>query len=215
MSLVRELKAEKAIERQQLLNTITKYIGSLGVDALLVEESSTDNFGGTINELVIRLKGKSIDRIRLNSMDYISCGVLSSVSRFHYEVFLDKKLTRNYTRQIRAKTKSIKEKKTLGLFGGKVIDINWVGQDLAELLNHDSEISKVLLDCTKALGNPEFQIRAKSPSTVEILGPRFVEPQRIMDLLAVGKMGQFEECIFEFNICERIAKHVRELASGW
>ena len=214
MSLVRELEARKVIERRQLFEAITNHLRNLGVDASLVEESSMDNFGGTVREPIIELKGRSIDRIRLASTDYLSCGILASVSRFHYEVFLDKKFTRKFSKDIRAKTKSIKDKKSLGLFGGTVVGINWVGQDLAELLNHDSEITKVLLDCIKSTGKPEFQVQTRSTSTVEILGPRFAEPQRITDLLTLGAKERFEECIFGFKICERIARHIRELASN-
>ena len=196
MGLVRELEAKKAIERRQLVQAVMSYLHSLSVDAFPVEDTSTDRLGGAISEPVIQLNGQSINRIRLASTDFISCGIMGSVSRFHYEILLDKKLARKSNQQIRAKTKSIKEKKSLGLFGGRVVGINWVGRDLSELLNHDSNISKILLNCTKSLGEPEFRIQTKSPYTVEILGPRFIEPQRIIDLLAIESKERFEECVF-------------------
>lgn len=215
MSLVRELEAKKVIERQQLVQVIIGYLHSLGIDAFLVEDTSTDRFGGAISEPVIQLNGQSINRIRLKSTEFISCGIMGSVSRFHYEILLDKKLARKSNQKIRTKTKSIKEKKSFGLFGGRVVGINWVGRDLAELLNHDSNILKILLDCTKSLGEPEFRIQTKSPYSVEILGPRFIESQRIMDLLAVESKERFEKCVFGYRICDRIAKHIRELATAW
>jgi len=215
MSLVRELEAKKAIERRQLVQVIMGYLHNLGIDVFLVEATSTDRFGGAISEPVIQLNGQSINRIRLTSTEFISCGIIGSVSRFRYEILLDKKFTRKSTQQIRTKTKPIKEKKKLGLFGGRVVGINWVGRDLAELLNHDANIVEILLDCTKSLGEPEFRIQTKSPYTVEILGPRFVEPQRIMDLLAVDSKERFEKCVLGYRICDRIAKHIRELATAW
>ena len=215
MGLVRELEVKRAIERRQLVEAITNYLRSLEVDAIPGEESSKDMFGETSNEPVIHLKGQSADRIRLISTDYISCGIPGSVSRFQYEVFFDQKFTHKSSQQIGARTKIIKEKKALGLFGGEVAGISWIGGELADLLNHDSDISNVLLDCAKSPGNPEFRIQTKSPSTVEIQGPRFAEPERIMDLFSLGVKEQFENCVFGFKICDRIAKHVRELVNPW
>ena len=140
---------------------------------------------------------------------------MGSVSRFQYEVLLDKELPRKSSQHFRAKTKSIKERRALGLFGGRTVSIKWVGYDLAELLNRDSEILTTLLDCTKSLGDPAFQIQVKLPSTVEILGPKFIEPQCIMDLLSDESREPFESCVFGYRICDRIARHVRDLAITW
>ena len=215
MSLVIELEAKRAIERQQLFEAMSNYLRNLGIDSILATEPSTDSFGGTINEPVIKLKGQNVDRIYLTSTDYISCGVQGSVSRFIYDIVLEKKLTGKAGKLLEAKTKSIKEKKLVGLFGGLVVSINWVGRDLADLLNHDSYISKVLLDCAKSKGNPEFRVQVKLPFTSQIIGPKFAEPQRIIDLLTFGSKEQFEECVFGFKICDRIAEHVRQLVGAW
>jgi hypothetical protein len=214
VGLVRELEAKRATERQKLAEAIRNYLTGLGVKVVLVEEPAIGNFGGDINQPVIQLKGCSVDKIRLTSADYISCSIVSSISRFEYEVFIDKKLTRELSQRLGAKTKVVKEKKKLGLFGGKIVGVNWAGRDLADRLNRDSEISQVLLGCTRSLGNPEFQIQTKSPSTVIILSPSFTEPQRIMELFELGGKDQFEDCVFGFKICDRIAIHARELVNA-
>ena len=115
MGLVRELEAKRATERQKLAEAIRNYLTGLGVKAVLVEEPAIGNFGGDINQSVIQLKGCSVDKIRLTSADYISCNIVSSISRFEYEVFIDKKLTRELSQRLGAKTKVVKEKKKLGL----------------------------------------------------------------------------------------------------
>jgi len=74
MSLVRELEAKKAIERRQLVQVIIGYLHSLGIDTFLVEDTSTDRFGGAISEPVIQLNRQSINRIRLTSTEFMSCG---------------------------------------------------------------------------------------------------------------------------------------------
>jgi len=215
MSLVRELEAKRTIERQRLFEAMSNYLRNSGIDCILATEPSTDSFGGTINEPVIKLKGRNVDGIHLVSTDYISCGMQGSISRFVYDVVLEKKLTGKTGKLLKVKTKSIKEKKLAGLFGGQIVSINWIGRDLAELLNNDSYLSKILLDCAKSKGNPEFQVLVKMPLTVEIIGPRFVEPQKIIELLTLGSKEQFEECVFGFKICDRIAKHIRQLVGSW
>jgi len=135
MSLVKELEAKRTIERQQLFEAMSNYLRNLGIDCILATEPSTDSFGGTIDEPVIKLKGQNVDGIHLVSTDYISCGMQGSISRFVYDVILEKKLTGKTGKLLKVKTKSIKEKKLAGLFGGQIISINWIGRDLAELLN--------------------------------------------------------------------------------
>jgi len=215
MSLVEELEEKRAIERQQLFEAMSSYLRSLGIDSILATEPSMDIFGGTINEPVIKLKSQNVDGIHLTLTDYVSCGVQGSISRFIYDIVLEKKLTGKTGKLLEVRTKSIKEKKLVGLFGGQVVSINWVGRDLADVLNHDSDIARVLLDCAKSKGNPEFRVQVKLPFTVKIIGPRFAEPQRIIDLLTLGSKERFEECVFGFKICDRIAKHVRQLVGNW
>ena len=215
MGLVRDLEAKEAAERRKLLEATLSYLQNLRIDARLIEEPAMYQFGMDINESVIQIKGQNINHIRLNSADFVSCGVMGSISRFQYEVTLDKKLTHKSSQQIRARTKSVKEQKKLGLFGGRITGVNWIGKGLAELLNSDNEISKILLACARAGGEPEFKVQTKPPSSIDILGPRFIKPQRIMDLLAADSKERFEECIFGYKICDRIARHARELATTW
>jgi hypothetical protein len=215
MSLVRELQLKKAIERTKQVESMASYLRGLGIDAAVVTESAEGITEEVIAESVIQLKKQNINRIRLLATDFISCGMIGSVSRFRYEVLLDKNMPHNADRRINSKTRPLKEKKFLGLFGGKVVDIKWVGRDLADRLNHDSNIKGVLLQCTRSWGNAEFQIQMESPSVIEILGPRFAESQWIPQLDTIeGKKG-FEDCVFGFNICNRIAKYIRDIVAFW
>jgi len=195
---------------RQLMEAVTSYLRGLEVNAVISEETSTDMYAGAVNEPVLHLTGRRINKIRLASPGYVSCNTLSRVYRFQYEINLDKKLSRGASRQISANTKSIKENKKFGLFGGKVVAINWVGGELADNLNRDSDVLKTLLDCTNLLGNPEFRVYMKDPSTVVILGPRFVETRLLIELFRSGLKERQGGCVFGFSICDRIAKQVRE-----
>ncbi|MFC2045187.1 hypothetical protein ACFLUH_00715 [Chloroflexota bacterium] len=196
------------------MEAVTGYLRGMGVEAVVTEEALKDVFVAVASELVIQLKGRSIDKIRLTSPDYMSCTTVSRIYRFQYEINLDKKLSREANRQINANTKTIRENKKLGLFGGKVAAINWIGGELADILNRDTDVLETLLDCTNLLGDPGFRVSVKDPSTVVILGPRFVETRMITELFRSGLKEQQRECVFGFNICDRIAKRVKDLVNS-
>ncbi|MFC1915242.1 hypothetical protein ACFLW4_00890 [Chloroflexota bacterium] len=190
-------------ERANQLRAFATYLRGLGVDANLVEKTRE----GTVIESAICLKGQSIGKLYLE--DYDEYGTGSSASRFHFQIALDKVFPRSSGRTIAAKVKTIKENKFLGLFGGKVVGIKWVGGDLAVRLNRDMDLSRTLLECAKYSGSVELQIQAKSPATVEILGPKFVGPLTLLK----EREADLKICdeLFEFQIYERIAKQVRNL----
>jgi len=187
------------------------YLRALGINATVVKEPAEVIIGEAVTESVIKVKGQSIDEVRLLSNDYISCGAMGSISRFQYQLILDKVLPDNAGRMINTKTKQVKEKKILGLFAGTIADVKWQGRELAERLNSDNEIKSVLLRCARHWGNAEFQIDVKSPTIIEILGPRFVDADWIPQMdTSEGKRG-YEDCVFGFKICNHIARHVRNL----
>ena len=193
------------------MEAVTGYLRGQGIAAAVEEETSRDFSVMFSSNLVIRLQGQSIDKISLTSPDYMSCTTISRIYRFQYEINLDKKLPREVYRRINVSTKSVKENKKLGLFGGKVVAINWVGGELADVLNNDTATAEVLLECTNLMGDPGFRVAVEDPATVLILGPRFIEIGMLTELFRSGLKEQQRECVFGFNICDRIAGHVREL----
>jgi hypothetical protein len=203
-----------AMQRRNLLETVLDYLHSVRVDAHLIEEPEPDVFGTTINEPVIKLTGRNIDAIRVTSADYFGCSAQDSISRFHYEISLGKKVDSEMVREIGTRIEYQKENKTLGLFGGAITGIRWTGGKLADLLNNDKDISDVLLDCTKSPGNPEFQVQLKTLNTAVIMGPRFADLQRIQDMFKRGVKEGFEECVFGFKTSDKIAGHVKNLVDA-
>jgi hypothetical protein len=135
------------------------------------------------------------------------------VYRFHYEIVSDKPLTDTSRKAIDAKTKLIKQNKFLGLFRGKVVDIKWVGRDIAEPLNYDKELSRLLIESASCNGSGKLRIQVKSPSVVEILGHEFVKhPSLLTAEMIKTKAGQ-EACdkLLKFEIYSRIAKHLNDV----
>lgn len=214
MSFVKELEEKMAMERRKLLETVLEYLHSVGVDAHLSEEAVNDVYGNNINEPVIRITGRNIDSVRVTSADYFGCGLPDNISRFHYEISLGKKLDSEMVKQIGTRIEYERDNKTLGLFGGEISGIHWTGGKLAELLNGDKDISKVLLDCCRSPGNPEFQVRLKTFNKAEIQGPRFADLWRVQEMFERGIKEGFEECVFGFKTADKIAGHVKDLVNA-
>jgi hypothetical protein len=212
MSFVKELEEKIALERRKLLETVLEYLKSMGVDTHLAEESVSDVYGNSVNEPVVKITGKNIDSIRVSSSDYLGCGMPETISRFHYEVSIGKKLDSEMVKQIGTRIEYERENKKLGIFGGEITGIHWAGGKLADLLNSDEDISDVLFSCCRSPGNPEFQVRLKTLNKAEIQGPRFADLWRIQEMFKRGVKEGFEECVFGFKTADKIAGHIRDLA---
>ena len=201
-----------AMERRKLLEIVADYLRSVEVEAQPGEEDALDVFRNIVKEPVIRITGRNIGSIRVTSSDYFGCSMPDNISRFRYEVPLGKKLESEMIREIGARIEYERDRKKMGLFGGEVTGVRWTGGKLAGLLDGDKEISRVLLYCAKSPGNPDFEVKMKYPDTAEILGPRFADLWRIKELFERGLKEGFEECVFGFSTCDRIAGHIKEFA---
>ena len=211
MSLVRELEEKRVAERRQLMEAMAAYLRSQHIENELIDEPGTSVFGSPITETAIQLKNSKINTIRLISNDYMTCGVSGSVSRFQYQIISSKQLGSDSVKHLSAKTKTVKDKKVLGLFGGDIVNLKWVGNGLASQLNTDSEIAGMLVKCAKSWENVEFQIQSKPPEVIEIYGPSFSDMARIQKLYDTGQKNTVENCVFGFKICDRIAIHIIDL----
>ncbi len=211
MSSVRELETRHAVERKKLMQVISNYLSQSGVKAVLTQEPALDSFGLSVTEPAIQLKEQTVDSIRLIRVGRSSCGETGDVLRFQYKVKLEKELSPESSQRLKARTKTIKEGKVLGLFGGTIVGVNWTGQELSNTLNRDPEISEVLLRCTKIWGEMEINIEA-SRSEFYISGPCFVNPNTIMSLYSPEKSYEEQNCVFGYKTIDRIAKLIRETA---
>jgi hypothetical protein len=211
LSSVKELETQNAADRKQLMLTLYKHLNQSGIDVELNSEAATNFLDMTFQELVIKVKNKNLNIIRLVGLDSDGCGVPGNITRFQYEVHLNKNISDEVIKKIDAETRLIKEGKIIG-FGGKVVGVNWVGNELAERLNNNTKLSESMLKCTKSWSHMEFTIQATS-ARVDILGPRFVEPLRIVELYETESKSDIECCLFGFQIVEKIAGQIRDFVS--
>lgn len=212
MSSVRELEARNASDRKNLMQTIFHYLSQSGVQGRLIQEPALDSFGVAVMEPAIQLREQNIDTIHLIRTGSSSCGSDGEALRFQYKLHLGKELSAELVPGLKARTKTIKQGKVLGLFGGKIVGVNWIGQKLADILNQDAEISEVLLRCAQLWGDMEMNIDAVSSTEIYISGPWFVNPKTIIALYSPGRSYEEQNCVFGYRTIDRIARLIRERA---
>jgi hypothetical protein len=213
MSSVRELEAQSAVERKKLMQTLFDHLKEQGIEISLAEELSTNYLGMAFQESVIRLNKSPLNIIRLVGLDSDGCGVPGNILRFQYELRPSKNLSNELIEKVKAETQLIREGKVMGFLGGKVTGVKWSGQEIADILNRDSAISKAIFDCTKSWAYLEYNIQA-SADRVDILGPRFTDPERIMQLYLSELKNEVECCLFGFRMVERIAENISDFISS-
>jgi hypothetical protein len=212
LSSVIELEKQNAAARKKLMQTLFSHLHHSGLEVELTSETATNYLDMNFQESLIQIKNKNLNTIRLVGTDEGGCGVPGSILQFQYEIHLNKTLSNELAEKINVETRLIREGKVMGIFGGKVTGVKWVGSRLAEMLNQDSALTEDMLKCVKSWSNLEYKIQASGTQTA-ILGPRFTDPDRLVRLYDTELKSDLECCLFGFNIVENIAKHIKELVS--
>ena len=145
----------------------------------------------------VQLYSANINEIRIVVAGGASPGSTSYTFHTHFRVLLDIPLPAATKRAVVAKSKVIKQNKLLGIFGGKIAYIRWVGGSMADNLNQDNELQKVLLVWAEEKRLPKIRIKPMGKSEVTIIAH-------------ATTMGEDA-----FDVYDRIAKYVRELASAY
>jgi hypothetical protein len=209
---VRELEIKNGIERKKLMQTIYGYLGTLQVQSMIIQEPDPDSTGADVTRSIIKLKGQRVNSIQLVKAKSFSCSSGEAL-RFQYRIQLAKELPRDLLSGLKTRVAPIKEGKILGLFGGKIVGVRWIGQRLADMLNRDPEISKTLLRCMQTWDVMEIEIEASSKEVL-ISGPWFTNPNTIISLYAPGKEYEEQNCVFGYKTIDRIARLIQESLLG-
>ena len=93
---------------------------------------------------------------------------------------------------LNAHTKNVKERR----LGGKIVGIKWVGGELADVLNGDTKLNKVLMET----GQRRIEVNYKGED-IEILSPPFAHKSEMLTIIEA------------FEAYNRIAKHIRMVAA--
>lgn len=209
MSSVRELEIQSAGQRKKLMQALFNHLVESGVEVELTSEAAANYLGMSFQESVIQIQKKNLNTIRLIGIDGGGCGVPGNIMRFQFEVHLNKVISSDLIEKIDSETRLVKAGKLINLFGGKVTGVKWSGKEFAGLLNKDTLISEAMLKCNKSWNYIEFNIEATS-SQINILGPRFSEPERMIQIYRTELKNEIECCLFGFQLVEKIAGHLKE-----
>ena len=193
------------------MQTIFGYLGRSGIKGRLIQETALDSSGISVLEPAIELKDQGINIIRLVRLHNYSGS--RNILRFQYEISLEKDLSGDLIKKLNARTKARKIGKMLGLFGGKVAGFTWTGQELADVLNRDTEILQGLLSCEQLWGGMVFDIEAISPSRIHILGPWIGDPGTIIELYSAGRSYEEQKCVFGYQTADKIARHIQKMST--
>ncbi|MFC1914635.1 hypothetical protein ACFLWK_00035 [Chloroflexota bacterium] len=197
--------------REEILGELISYLQDWGIDANLGKQSAIDYFGRDIEETVVQLSGQSLQEIRLYARIY---GTGLIIYRFYYDV-LFAELPSEVSRAVATKIKLVKEDKVIGLFGGKLVDIEWIGHDIAEQLNSDSSLRQRLFQYAGYFDAGQIQIYAASSSQVRLLGPKLmVSVNELHDESGRKKIKEDLRKLLDFEIYENIAEHIKKIPAA-
>jgi hypothetical protein len=210
LSSVRELESKNANQRKRLMQAIDHYLVQSGYKTSLVQEPDLNSLGESITESAIQMYGQKIDSIRVFRINNAGCSDTGDILRFQYKINLEKSINKEHLSRLRARTKIIKTGKILGIFGGKIANVVWTGNELADILNRDTEISSILLHCAQIWGEMGIEIEAKASTELLISGPCFTNPETIIALYSRDKKYEEQNCVLSLSAVDRIAQHIPE-----
>lgn len=193
------------------MQSVYDYLKKSGKEAELGEEQVYNQDGLLLNEQVIKMHNQPIQSLSLYVADGISCAVTGGILRFHYLIKLPGGFKTGEPGRLTAATRLVKENRVVGLFGGKITAVKWTGKELAEILNKDEELNRILLGCATTTGEIDFTIDTLGPDEVHIWGPRFSDPIRLSAQFKAMEGRKDHECIFCIDTIDRIARHILQL----
>ncbi len=196
------------------MQSVYDYLKKSGKEAELGTEAVYSPDGLIMDEPVIVLSSQPIQSLSLYVADGISCAATGGILRFHYLVKLPREFKPGEAALLTASTRAVKENRVAGLFGGKISGVKWAGKNLAEALNKDESLNRILLGCATTTGEIDFTIDTLGSDEVHIWGPRFSDPLRLRDRFKAMEGLKEQECIFCFDTINRIATHIQDLISG-
>lgn len=193
MNIFKEIKE---IFRGETVDSLCSQLQTMGIDAKLRDRTANKlmKIGGSIG--CIKVDGQNFDAIQVsrNGMGYPTLPYVWF--EFHFMIQIDL----NMPMFLKAKTKQKKK----GIIYRELVDVQWVGSQLADNLNHDSELKKILLQMFKEQKNLKiiinpmikngFVIITKTPIGTRTFSPY---PMQITH--------------FDINLFNSISVHIHDL----
>jgi len=194
-------KIKDTFKETGLINELCEHLRNIGINATLLESGSSEAIGGTLVLGNVKVEGRNIDLIQVERQPG---GGSNFVYQYHYVVRAN---VEGLEGKLKAEVKSPTYWK-LDLIEKRVVDFQWEGGYLAQLLNADFDLKNMLLKG----GLDKLVIRPdKEHQCVRIIHmPGTWTPITVGSAtIAVGRKAL--PTLEDFEAYDRIAQHIHSI----
>lgn len=222
MSIFKKMKDKigKASEEYRarevdLLNELCECLRQIGVNGTVhVSESWKEPMGRMLISPIlghVKVQDRNIDLVQVEMKQHMDAeGDCVEYFEYFYHYVVQAKV-KGLESKLKAKVKPIKE----GFLSREVVDFNWEGRELAQLLNADSTLRNMLLrEGLNQLPNMEVRPHEKHQCIRITKQPKIREYTKA-GFGSIQTVGRKEFPTREdFEIYDRIAQHIRSIATA-
>jgi hypothetical protein len=211
MSIFKKIRGE--IEEVGLINELCEHLRQIGIEATVLDLKSPEAIHHTPTMHIIysmknlpplgcvKVEGRNIDLVEVIR----SSEGTSELSRIFYRYkYAVKAKVGNLEDELKAEVKPIKK----GFPTSEIVDYNWEGGELAQLLNADSELKNMLL----GLGAPHLMVIPNKKDQYVGITPIVSSTAFLIHDMTVGRKAFPTREAFEAY--DRIAQHIRKILSS-
>jgi hypothetical protein len=211
MSIFKKIRGE--IEEVGLINELCEHLRQIGIEATVLDLKSPEAIHHTPTMHIIysmknlpplgcvKVEGRNIDLVEVIRFP----GGTSEAGRIFYRYkYAVKAKVGNLEDELKAEVKPIKK----GFPTSEIVDYNWEGGELAQLLNADSELKNMLL----GLGAPHLTVIPNKKDQYVGITPIVSSTAIVIYDMTVGRKAFPTREAFEAY--DRIAQHIRKILSS-
>ncbi len=199
----------------ELVEAVAQHLRSEGVRCRMVIERQKGLLGTPRSRAVILLAGEEVSRIELTRHAAFGCHWFDC----RFGIFLDGPLADESSEAVKARTQVVREGKFLGVLGGEIAGVTWVGGRITKPLGQEAGLSQVFVDLARQCRVEKILLEPHGEGRVDIVCPDIPDVDAPWALAGDEKyhyLGQGLSLDWSvlLELCNRIARHVRDVV-GW
>lgn len=199
----------------ELLEAVAQHLRGKGVACKMAMERRRSVLGTLRSEAVILLAGEEVGRIEVTR--HAAYGSHWFDCRF--SIFLDGPLAEEASEAVKARTQVMRERKFLGVLGGEIAGVTWIGGRISGPLGQEAGLSQAFVDLARHCRLEKILIEPRGEAEVDIVCagiPDVDAPWALASDERDHYLGQGLGLDWGvlLQLCNRIAHHVRRVV-GW
>jgi len=178
-------------DESDLINELCDHLRQIGLNATVLESQSvgTQTFGGLGT---VKIEGRNIEYVQVTKHTQThpgSKGRSTTSVHYNYHYGLMANVDTSLGDKLKAEAKPIRK----SFFNRTIVDYKWEGGDLAQLLNADMDLKKILIE--------------------EGIDNLWTNPSENFQYVWISRRGERKEFPTQktFEAYDRIAQHIREI----